>query len=735
MTEWKKPLTAEKIYRMVMAVLYGMLIWNPVQREVIFEGKPMWQWAILFAGLLFFVCFDFCGLRGRISLGLSVVILAVIGQWRRAGDSQTLREIAILLGVSAVAYGLAILLQRIHILKLILAAAAVVILLYQCFVGIEVSHFEVCLFLLFVFVSVAEVIERHWHKKKFHSIECYMIWSMPIVVLYLLLLLATPVSAKPYDWAFVKEMYVSLSEALTTLVQDVRRGNTDDFESAKTGFSENGRLFGKITDETKKLMTISGTYGLITNVYLTGKVYDTFDGSGWIQAETELSGERFFDALETAYAVELYDGENAADYIRGTKLSVEYSYFNSQCLFAPLKTYYLQNIEYGEDGANLKLPKISGYGTAYGAGFFQINVNHPLFYEFTENIGDDDEATWNAVVKRYIPKDKKLYSFEGLQKHRQQIAEVYLPETTISPQIEEYLAKTLAEAETDLEKAIAIESSLREMEYTKMPGVYPDEIKDAEGFLDYFMLENRKGYCSYFATAFVLLARAEGIPARYVEGFCVPTISGKRMEITSNMAHAWPEIYLEGVGWIPFEPTPGYEEVRYTPWEKGAQTKGNAAWAAEAEEIEQETEMEKADEDIEEIDTSMRTKKNGLVIVTFSIFMGSVLGCLLIDMMWRKIRYRKLSAEEKFVWQVRKNLWLLERRGFKRKQEETYEEYGKRLEVSYLFLELYEAVLYGQKKMNMEALGLVVKEQEEILLLLKKERRLLYIWARMQTMV
>ena len=38
------------------------------------------------------------------------------------------------------------------------------------------------------------------------------------------------------------------------------------------------------------------------------------------------------------------------------------------------------------------------------------------------------------------------------------------------------------------------------------------------------------------------------------------------MTVTANMAHAWPEVYIEGIGWLPFEPTPEYEEIRYTPW-------------------------------------------------------------------------------------------------------------------------------------------------------------------------
>ena len=87
------------------------------------------------------------------------------------------------------------------------------------------------------------------------------------------------------------------------------------------------------------------------------------------------------------------------------------------------------------------------------------------------------------------------------------------------------------------------------------PGPLPKHITTPEAFLDYFLLESKQGYCSYFATAFVLLARAEGIPARYVEGFCVPLQGEQSLTVYGNMVHAWPEVYIQGVGGIPFEPT------------------------------------------------------------------------------------------------------------------------------------------------------------------------------------
>ena len=89
------------------------------------------------------------------------------------------------------------------------------------------------------------------------------------------------------------------------------------------------------------------------------------------------------------------------------------------------------------------------------------------------------------------------------------------------------------------------------------PGAMPPEIDTTEEFLDHLIFEKRTGYCVYYATAFVLLARHEGIPARYVQGFIVSPEKYTSVKVTGNSAHAWPECYIRGLGWVAFEPTPG----------------------------------------------------------------------------------------------------------------------------------------------------------------------------------
>lgn len=106
-----------------------------------------------------------------------------------------------------------------------------------------------------------------------------------------------------------------------------------------------------------------------------------------------------------------------------------------------------------------------------------------------------------------------------------------------------------------------------EVEYTLEPGKTPS----TRDFTNYFLLENKKGYCVHYATAGVMLARMAGIPARYATGYVSVgddyNDSNKNpdgsytVKLPDSRSHAWAEIYLDGYGWIPFEFTAGYSTL------------------------------------------------------------------------------------------------------------------------------------------------------------------------------
>ena len=68
-------------------------------------------------------------------------------------------------------------------------------------------------------------------------------------------------------------------------------------------------------------------------------------------------------------------------------------------------------------------------------------------------------------------------------------------------------------------------------------------------------LEAQEGVCRHYASAATALYRALGIPARYTIGFAGFTEAGQWTEITGKQAHAWTEVYIDGIGWLPIEVT------------------------------------------------------------------------------------------------------------------------------------------------------------------------------------
>ena len=113
---------------------------------------------------------------------------------------------------------------------------------------------------------------------------------------------------------------------------------------------------------------------------------------------------------------------------------------------------------------------------------------------------------------------------------------------------------TSAGAKTPFEKAVALQDWLTDgsFKYTlKAPTVL-----NAAGLAN-FLEKTKSGYCQQFSFAMAVLARLLGIPSRVAYGFTAGTFAGRdTWQVTTHDAHAWPELYFQGFGWLRFEPTP-----------------------------------------------------------------------------------------------------------------------------------------------------------------------------------
>lgn len=617
-------------------------------------------------------------------------------------------------------------------------------LLSQNAISHSCAVFAIC-YLLIVYI---EWIQSRWRKTKSGGIKDYMLWIMPFVIAFTVLIGLTPASDKPYDWKFVKDAYHRISESFTLLSQNFFSGDGEDFGMTMSGFSEDGELKGGILDSNHEVMKVKGQSSLMTNVYLVGKVFDTFDGEEWHLKNESTQEDRLLDTIETLYAIERYESEHFRNYVYSTSLHVEYRYLKTGYLFAPLKsvTFFDRSnkIDYTNVGGNLLLDQKMGFHTEYDVQFYQMNVDHPEFYRFLETKLPEDEETWDDIRKKYKYKDRSSIQKEDLELHRQQIKQNYLHEIELSDEVKAYLEKVTDGAETDVEKLKAIERALSALTYRKDIGELPEDVHHAEDFLDYFLLESKEGYCTYFATAFVLLAWEEGIPARYVQGFCIPFQKSKEKDVTSAMAHAWPEVYIDGVGWIPFEPTPGYDRIRYTPWEMQESTENEASLVAGAgegthywEEDNQPEQMPEQTELPEPIEPENNSGKmiGTIVLYTILLVLAVCMLMLVVDGIIGKFRYKRQSLLEKYRIQVNKSLHILAMLGYERKSFETLQEFAKRAiwaldedvsQKAISFIENYEELLYGKREAGEMMLSAIADSQKVLLAELKKQKKRAY---------
>lgn len=195
---------------------------------------------------------------------------------------------------------------------------------------------------------------------------------------------------------------------------------------------------------------------------------------------------------------------------------------------------------------------ISREGKAYSTDVWDIPAGAILSLMARESIKDPYYTT-------YIEAEKRYRDF------------VYAHYLTIPEETRAAIASlgAIPPAKTLSEKRARIDAVRHFLEtnytYTKNPGKTPAD-KD---FISYFLTESRKGYCTSFASAAVMLLRASGIPARYAVGLSVDseylqnaplTKEGLHaLSVNDHHAHAWVEVYVDGLGWRPCEMTPGKE--------------------------------------------------------------------------------------------------------------------------------------------------------------------------------
>ncbi|MBB5335293.1 transglutaminase-like domain-containing protein [Pectinatus brassicae] len=286
------------------------------------------------------------------------------------------------------------------------------------------------------------------------------------------------------------------------------------------------------------------------NIYINNQaVFDNYSAGAWYDQSAiifaALKGDAKGQALLNQYAA----AENAG-LQRDYKFTIRHIFTNKEQYFFPYDADISSEIFrydriYDTNGQKLYQTKIYLPPADYGAVAKFIDAYHAQ----------------NKYINYYYQAEKQYRDF--VYKYYRQVPAGVLDEFLQVFPVEKVYDEQ--QKEQLIERLQAYFQ--KNYQYTLSPGKVPAK----HDFVQYFLNESHKGYCTYFASAAVLILRQAGIPARYVVGYAVPvqlikdgqkigmdnySNPLKSIILSDKQAHAWVEIYEDGWGWRPVEFTP-----------------------------------------------------------------------------------------------------------------------------------------------------------------------------------
>ena len=210
-----------------------------------------------------------------------------------------------------------------------------------------------------------------------------------------------------------------------------------------------------------------------------------------------------------------------------------------------------------------------GLLTWYGESYSNGNFGTMKSYGYTA--AENSVKRWTDVTGKFFTTEKTEEINEYLKLESWYNEFVYQYYTYVSDNekvlLSEYFGDQGKQNDGHIEYKTAINKINEYLEdnmiYTENPGLDDGE---AGSIMEAFFADG-KGYDTHYATAATLMFRYYGIPARYVEGYLITpddvkdTDGDETIEIPDGNIHAWTEIYVDGIGWVPIEVSPEYKGI------------------------------------------------------------------------------------------------------------------------------------------------------------------------------
>ncbi len=190
-----------------------------------------------------------------------------------------------------------------------------------------------------------------------------------------------------------------------------------------------------------------------------------------------------------------------------------------------------------------------------------LQADRPVRWDpSTSTLIVDEETSLNMTYN--VVSSMPVHSAEELRLARGRIPEVIANEYLTLPrdfpdEVRQLATSVTSGADTEYDQALALQNYFRS-NYT-----YSTEVtggQDIDAIEEFLFSEIKQGYCEQFAGSFAAMARSIGLPARVAVGFTLGDPNPEQPDlfvVKGRHSHAWPEVYIAGVGWVLFEPTPG----------------------------------------------------------------------------------------------------------------------------------------------------------------------------------
>lgn len=362
-------------------------------------------------------------------------------------------------------------------------------------------------------------------------------------------------------------------------------------------------------------------------LYLKGFIGEVYNGMGWEEIENKALAE---------YAKDFYIlhqngffGQSAVFSALEATGKQEYSAMSTTNLSACSKRAYLPYAVANYGFGSLEIGDANTNSFGKGCEISYIPGGLSEWYKAQVELSEKQGA--DAMADEHLANE---------QLYREFVKANYLGITE-----EAYDAIDRIFADSEAETATEIISEI--LLYLEKGVTYDEDFSSNGGtdFAAFFLEKSARGYSVHYATAATLMLRYFGIPARYIEGYFLSAEEAAEYEssetiiLTENHAHAWAEYYLEGVGWIPFEVTPGYMDDEL---EKAAfSTNGESSKRYEQSELpETNVEQDRPKDDI----TEAKKDYTVLIAVSVSVFVLAIIAAVVYVIVMRKRLKKALLA-------------------------------------------------------------------------------------------